>query len=89
MTTLRAATVHDLPGVYPSASSPDWPVRDASSTYADPDLLGHIWVGPYLLYPDAVALVLQDAEGIAGTASALPTRRPTSGGARTWASAAA
>ena len=66
MTTLRTATVHDLPGVYRVCLLTGLAGEDASSTYADPDLLGHIWVGPYLLYPDAVALVLQDAEGIAG-----------------------
>ena len=59
VTTMRPATVHDLPGAYRVCLLTGLAGEDASSTYADPDLLGHIWVGPYLLYPDAVALVLQ------------------------------
>lgn len=72
VTTLRAATVHDLPGVYRVCLRTGLAGRDASDTYADPDLLGHIWVGPYLLFPDAAALVLHDAQGVAGYCVGVP-----------------
>lgn len=39
---------------------------DASARHADPDLLGMVWAAPYLHAPGAVALVVEDEEGVAG-----------------------
>ena len=39
---------------------------DASALYADPDLLGEIWVGPYLELEPELAFVATDNEGPAG-----------------------
>jgi ribosomal protein S18 acetylase RimI-like enzyme len=39
---------------------------DASARHADPDLLGMVWAAPYLHAPAAVALVVEDGEGVAG-----------------------
>ena len=36
---------------------------DASGTYADPRLLGEVWVGPYLRFEPSLAFVLEDDGG--------------------------
>jgi ribosomal protein S18 acetylase RimI-like enzyme len=66
MATMRDATVHDLPGVYRVCLLTGLAGQDASADITDPDLLGHLWAGPYLLDPGAVALVVQDEQGVAG-----------------------
>ena len=40
--------------------------QDASHLYDDPDILGHIYVGPYLLIAPEFAFVLEDRQGICG-----------------------
>jgi ribosomal protein S18 acetylase RimI-like enzyme len=39
---------------------------DASGTYLDPNLLGEVYVGPYLRLTPALALVAEDEHGVAG-----------------------
>ena len=72
MATSRTATVHDLPGVYRVCLLTGRAGADASAQHADPDLLGHVWAGPYLLFPDAVARVVHDAAGVAGYCVGVP-----------------
>jgi GNAT superfamily N-acetyltransferase len=69
---MRPATLHDLPGVYRVCRLTGAAGRDATSRHADPDLLGHVWAGPYLVAPDGVALVLHDDAGVAGYAVGVP-----------------
>lgn len=40
--------------------------EDATGLYADPDLLGHVYVGPYLALEPSLAFVLTDDQGPAG-----------------------
>lgn len=40
--------------------------RDASGFFADPRLLGEVWVGPYLRHVPQFAFVVEDAEGVGG-----------------------
>lgn len=40
--------------------------EDASALYRDPDLLGQVYVGPYLELEPSLAFVLADADGPAG-----------------------
>ena len=35
-------------------------------------LLGHLWAGPYLAFPDAVTRVIHDDHGVAGYCLAVP-----------------
>lgn len=63
---LRPATVHDAAGVYRVCRLTGLVGADASHRHADPDLLGHVWAGPYLHAPGAVAVVVQDEQGVAG-----------------------
>jgi GNAT superfamily N-acetyltransferase len=69
---MRPATLHDLPGVYRVCRLTGNAGRDATARHGDPDLLGHVWAGPYLVVPDGVALVLHDDAGVAGYAVGVP-----------------
>jgi ribosomal protein S18 acetylase RimI-like enzyme len=40
--------------------------QDATALYRDPELIGHIWAGPYLALEPALAFVLQDGAGVCG-----------------------
>ncbi len=48
---MRPGTVHDLPGVYRVCLLTGAAGSDASALHDDPDLLGHVWAGPYLALP--------------------------------------
>ena len=72
MATSRAGTVHDLPGVYRVCLLTGRSGGDAGPLHADPDLLGHLWAGPYLVFPDAVARVVHDDDGVAGYCMGVP-----------------
>lgn len=45
---------------------------DATALYEDPRLLGEVYVGPYLRFPDALALVGVDESGVAGYVLGVP-----------------
>lgn len=66
MVLIRPASFHDLPGVYRVCLETGDSGRDATGLYRNPDLLGHLYVGPYLVGQPDLALVVADAEGIAG-----------------------
>ena len=72
---MRPGTVHDLPGVYRVCLITGSGGSDASALHDDPDLLGHVWAGPYLAYPDAVTRVLHDEQGVAGYSLGVPDSR--------------
>ena len=72
VTTMRESTLHDLPGVYRVCRLTGHAGRDATSRHADPDLLGHLWAGPYLAFPEAVTRVIHDDQGVAGYCLAVP-----------------
>ena len=72
---MRPGTVHDLPGVYRVCLLTGAGGNDASGLHDDPDLLGHVWAGPYLAFPDAVTRVLHDDHGVAGYCLAVPDTR--------------
>lgn len=69
---MRRAHPRDLPGVYRVCLLTGAAGSDASGRHADPDLLGHLWAGPYLLFPDAVTRVVHDERGVAGYCVAVP-----------------
>lgn len=66
MTTTRPATLHDLPGVYRVCLETGDSGRDATALYRNPDLLGHVYVGPYVVGQPELAFVAADADGVAG-----------------------
>ena len=63
---IRPAALHDLPGAYRACLLTGDSGRDGSGLYRDPDLLGHVYVGPYIVGQPGTELVLTDADGIAG-----------------------
>jgi ribosomal protein S18 acetylase RimI-like enzyme len=69
---MHPGTLHDLPGVYRVCLLTGRAGGDASTLHDDPDLLGHVWAGPYLAFPDAVTRVLRDDHGVAGYCLAVP-----------------
>ena len=66
MISIRRAAVHDLPGAYRVCLRTGDSGRDATGIYRDPDLLGHVYVGPYILRQPGTQLVLEDESGVAG-----------------------
>lgn len=72
MSTLHAGGPPDVPGVYRVCRLTADGGGDATALHADPDLLGHVWAGPYLAFPDAVAVVVRDAAGVAGYCLGVP-----------------
>ncbi|MQA25212.1 MAG: GNAT family N-acetyltransferase [Micromonosporaceae bacterium] len=58
---------------------------DASALCRDPDLLGHLYVGPYLELEQSLAIALVDGEGVAGyVLGALDTRDFEARAERLW-----
>ncbi len=66
MDRIRPAGLHDLPGVYRVCLATGDSGRDATALYRNPDLLGHVYVGPYVVGQPGVALVVADAHGVGG-----------------------
>jgi ribosomal protein S18 acetylase RimI-like enzyme len=66
MTRIRPAGLHDLPGAYRVCLLTGDGGRDGSALFRNPDLIGHVYVGPYIVGQPELALVLVDPEGVAG-----------------------
>ena len=56
----------DLPGAYRVCLLTGDAGRDATAIIANPDLLGHVFVGPYIVGSPDLARVVVDADGVAG-----------------------
>ena len=66
MTTIRAATLQDLPGAYRVCLLTGDAGRDATPLFRNPELLGHVFVGPYVAGQPHLASVAADDDGVAG-----------------------
>ncbi|MFV2061977.1 MAG: GNAT family N-acetyltransferase [Chloroflexota bacterium] len=66
MLRIEAAGVHDLPGAYRTCLLTADAGQDASALHSDPDLLGHVYVGPYIARGTGTQLVVVDEAGAAG-----------------------
>jgi ribosomal protein S18 acetylase RimI-like enzyme len=66
MLRIEVAGLHDLPGAYRTCLLAGDAGKDATGRLRDPDLLGHIYVGPYLARGIGTQLILVDDEGSAG-----------------------
>jgi ribosomal protein S18 acetylase RimI-like enzyme len=58
--------LHDLPGTYRVCLQTGDSGRDATVLYRNPDLLGHVFVGPYIVGQPTLASVVTDGLGVAG-----------------------
>ena len=66
MDLIRAATLQDLPGTYRVCLLTGDSGFDATPQFRNPDLLGHAYVGAYLVGQPDLALVVADPQGVAG-----------------------
>jgi ribosomal protein S18 acetylase RimI-like enzyme len=66
MPSIRPATIQDLPGAYRVGLLTGDAGRDASALFRNPELLGHVYVGPYIVGEPDLALVVVDEDGVAG-----------------------
>ncbi|HEV7810844.1 MAG TPA: GNAT family N-acetyltransferase [Candidatus Limnocylindrales bacterium] len=83
MPHVRHATVHDLPGAYRVCLLTGDAGKDATPLARDPDLLGQVYVGPYIVGEPGLALVVADEAGIAGYCLAASDTRAFESWART------
>lgn len=73
---LRSATPDDLPALYHVCLVTGDAGKDASHLQDDPDLLGEVFVGPYVMLEPDLAFTLEGPEGPAGyVLGALDTAR--------------
>jgi len=63
---IRAALPMDLPGAYRVCLLTGDSGRDGTALFRNPDLLGHVYVGAYIVGEPDLALVVADEDGIAG-----------------------
>ena len=76
MSSIRPATIADLPGTYRVCLLTGEASQDATATYRNPDLLGHLYVGAYVVGEPELAFVVADDHGVAGYGlAAADTRR--------------
>ncbi len=66
MPRFRRPAPADLPALYRVCLQTGAAGADASSTYADPDLLGHLWCAPHAITDPALCEVVDDESGVAG-----------------------
>ncbi|MBO0898457.1 N-acetyltransferase [Cellulomonas sp. zg-ZUI222] len=64
--SMRPFHPSDLPGMYRVCLQTGAAGQDATSLYRDPDLLGHVYCGPYPVADPDLSLVVVDAQGVGG-----------------------
>ena len=63
---IQPAGLSDLPGAYRVCLLTGDSGRDGTALFRDPDLLGHVFVGPYIVGEPDLAWVVVDRDGVAG-----------------------
>lgn len=66
MSLIRPAGPYDLPGTYRVCLQTADAGGDGSVLFTNPDLLGHIYVGAYVVGAPELAFVIVDDDGVAG-----------------------
>ncbi len=64
--TVAVPTVADLPAVYRICLLTGFAGQDATARHDDPDLLGHIYAGPYVVADPSLCRVLLDGSRVVG-----------------------
>ncbi len=65
--SIRHASLADLPGVYRVCLQTGDAGADATGSWRDPDLLGHVWAGAYVVgAPDLAFVVTHPDSGVCG-----------------------
>lgn len=70
MSTIRTALARDWPGIYRVCLQTGDSGEDATALFRDPDLLGHVYCGPFVEYDPELAFVVVDEHGVGGYAMA-------------------
>ena len=73
MFELMAATSSDLPALYRVALVTGDGGDDATAQHGDPDLIGHVFVGPYVALASGRSFAVVDERGIAGYVLGAPS----------------
>ncbi len=85
MTAIRPATILDLPGVYRVCLETGDSGEDGTALYRNPELLGHVYAGPYVLGQPDYAFVVADERGVGGyVLAAADTRAFEDWAERNW-----
>lgn len=63
---IRSAVLSDLPGVYRVCDWTSDPAFPEGVPGRNPDLLGHVYAGPYVVHSPELAGIVADCEGVAG-----------------------
>jgi ribosomal protein S18 acetylase RimI-like enzyme len=66
MLRIEHAGLHDLAGCYRVCIGTADGGEDATHRHGDPDLLGHVYVGPYLARGEGTQVVVVDDAGVSG-----------------------
>jgi GNAT superfamily N-acetyltransferase len=66
--TIRPFEPADLEACYAISLATGFEGGDAAHLYRDPKMMGHLYVAPYALLEPALALVVEDGDGVAGFA---------------------
>jgi ribosomal protein S18 acetylase RimI-like enzyme len=66
VTRIERAGIADMAGVYRACLRMGEAGEDATHLYRDPDLLGHVYAGPYVARGIGTQLVVVDGTGVAG-----------------------
>ena len=85
MSTIRTALSRDWPGIYRACLQTGDSGKDATAFFTDPDLLGHVYCGPFVQYDPELSFVVVDEYGVGGYAMACADSRAFSEWAeRNW-----
>ena len=66
MTKILPASASDLDALYAISLKTGDMGADATALYDDPQMIGHIYSAPYLLYSPGLCFVVEDQDGVAG-----------------------
>lgn len=66
MIAIRSAQLSDLPGVYRVCDRTSDPAFPEGVPGRNPDLLGHVYAGPYVVHSPELAGIVADSQGVAG-----------------------
>ncbi|MFC0106732.1 GNAT family N-acetyltransferase [Kibdelosporangium aridum] len=66
MITVRPGRLDDVDALYRICLQTGDAGEDATALYEDPQLLGHVFVGPYAVLEPSLAFVAEDEEGVSG-----------------------
>ena len=66
MNAIRKVALFDLPGVYRVCLETGASGQDATDLYANPDLLGHVYAGAYVVHSPQFGFVIDGDQGIGG-----------------------